>query len=287
MSSKLHVSDEQLFTIHLFSAFVNNNYIKTDRNERQQLWKEGIKEVEALGLHSSLMSPIIIMAINHGLETDYSNWFIKNYNKMINSEQQVVKIINWNWEISVIRPILNFLNSFNNLKINLSNVRIKIKEFFNNNKLNEEEKKNFNKFIIIKELEDTIIILLYNEILKNEEMIKFFIENFITITIFSKTKKFIIYFMEKNRIKLFRYYFLKIFYSKKKYEYEEIIYEILTKNFDIFKVEGLMNNYNYIKGFMIDLNKFSIKKNIGLNFILKIWNEMNDDDDKIKMSSKL
>lgn len=50
-------------------------------------------------------------------------------------------------------------------------------------------------------------------------------------------------------IKLFK----KIIYSKK-YEYEEIIYEILTKNFNEYRIEELNdnnNNNNNIKGFMI------------------------------------
>src|SRR2546421_4497750 len=70
-----HVPDEKLFTINLFSAFVNNNYIKTDRNDWYYLWKVGIVEGEAIGLHSSAISPIMMMSMIHGLKFDFSNWF--------------------------------------------------------------------------------------------------------------------------------------------------------------------------------------------------------------------
>lgn len=276
--NRLHVSDKQLFTINLFSAFVNNNYIKTDRNDWQQLWKDGIKETEeSLGLHSSLIPPIIIMAIIYGLGTDYSNWFIPNYTNTSNT--------------SIIYSIFHFFNPFKNFKNsknNLSNAGIKIKKFFNNIKLNENEKKIFSKFIIIEELKDTIIFLLSNEILKNEKMTKCFIENFTIITTFSKKKIFKIYFMENNVIKLFKYYFFKIFYLfysffSKKYDHEEIIYEILTSNFKEFRIEELMDNNRRV--FMINLKKFYIK-NLKIKFVLKIWNEMNDNNKNL-MTSKL
>ncbi|CAB4477919.1 unnamed protein product [Rhizophagus irregularis] len=286
--NKLHVSDKQLFTINLFSAFVNNNYIKTDKNDwYQQIWKDGIKEAEALGLHSSLMPPIIIMAIIHGLGTDYSNWFIPNYERIKSSTSSTSSVYS---KLHFLNPFKNFKNFkiFKNSKINLSNAGIKIEKFFNNIKLNENEEKIFNKFIIIEELEDIIIFLLSNEILKNEKMTKCFVENFTMITTFSKKKLFKIYFIENNNvIKLFKYYFLKIFnlfysFYSKKYDYEEIIYEILTRNFNEFRIEELMDNN--IRIFMVDLKKFYIK-NYEIKFVLKIWNEMNDN--KNLMTSKL
>ncbi|RIA94753.1 hypothetical protein C1645_873214 [Glomus cerebriforme] len=274
-----YVNDEQLFTINLFATFVNNNYIKTDRNDWQHSWRIGIDNAEAIGLHKSLMSPIMMMGIVYGLGSNYSSWFLPTYDRIINSEWRI------NWDSWI----------FSTSSINLLDGGIKMKKFFNEMKLNEKEKNLFNKFIIIKKINNTMIFLFKSELLKNDEMIKCFIEMFINITTFSKSKSFIFYFIEKNWIKLFRFYFIKKLFYSKKYDYDGIIYESLIENFDTFRITSLLNDSKNLKGFMIDLNKFSLK-NLRLKVILKIWNGLNENDgnengrdnnNKIIMISKL
>jgi hypothetical protein len=171
---KLHVSDKQLFTLNLFAAFVNNDYIKTDKIDWYYFWQNGIDRAEMIGIHHSMIAPILLMSIINAIEFDFTSWYLKNY----------YTISGW--------TRLFFKDP------NIPKDGIKLTTFFNDIELNEIERQNFNKYIIIEQVEDTIIILLNSELLKNEGMVKCFIENFIIISMFSESKLFIIYFREKH-----------------------------------------------------------------------------------------
>src|SRR5688572_19686566 len=80
MPRKLHISDKQLFILNLFSAFVNNNYIKTDRRNWYNFWKDGIDKAETIEIHHSLIEPILLMSIINVLEfEDFPQWFLSTH----------------------------------------------------------------------------------------------------------------------------------------------------------------------------------------------------------------
>src|SRR5947208_1045765 len=119
---KLHLSDKELFTVNLFSAFVNNNYIKTNRIDWNYFWNDGINKAEAIGIHYTVVSPMLMMLIINGFngsEIEFTNWFLKNFDRR------------------------RFFKGLVTLKDG-----IKLTKFFNNIELTENEKQDFNKFII-------------------------------------------------------------------------------------------------------------------------------------------
>src|SRR5437016_1464070 len=90
-NTSIIVSDEKLFTIVLYSAFVNNEFLTSVRDIWKDSWVMGIAAGSALGLASWLISPMILMAIVHGLgfgvegvtAGSFAAWFMSLYKGFI------------------------------------------------------------------------------------------------------------------------------------------------------------------------------------------------------------
>ncbi|RIA87326.1 hypothetical protein C1645_827903 [Glomus cerebriforme] len=243
---------KKLFAIALYSAFVNNKQLTPIRDIWKNIWVMGTAAISAAGLIGLLISPIILTAIIHVLgfgkggiaANSFAAWFMSLYKGIVESGSL----------ISVLQSIGAASGS-------------KLTTYFNELELNDHEKQMLGNLVQIEDdiyqNNHMITFKLMSALLRNDIMLKCFVETFLTCPSFVECK-------------LFRFDFKESYLTMLKSEQTKvnnIIYNLLVSYYEESRVKYNFHDDNLI-GYDLDLNNYQ-SSNKMMNLLVEIWNYIN------------
>ncbi|RIA90642.1 hypothetical protein C1645_823093 [Glomus cerebriforme] len=278
--SKVHVSDKKLFTIILYSVFVNNEYLITLRDIWKNPWVTGTLAAIALGLVGLLISPIIIKSIAHVLGFNTGGIVTGSFGSRLMSwyggtitTGSVISILQSIGAVGL-GPFAIYLSSGIGAAIGTIIGAIggsELAKYFNKMELNDSETKILESFVQIDEQNkyNMIVFTLMPDLLNNDIMLKCFIEAFITCSSFSNFKLFHFNFKENNLSKSIEE------------KVNNTIYDLLIDNYGKNNVDIHFENFCIIRcrifGYYLNLKKFQ-SSNFMIKLLVDIWKHINEDN---------
>ncbi|CAG8572813.1 4220_t:CDS:1 [Funneliformis caledonium] len=281
----LIVPDKRLFTIILFIAFANNDFMPSFREIWNSPWVTGTAAAAAIGLTGLVVAPFILSAIISALgfgtegiaASSFGSWFMSLYGGIVESGS-VLSILQ-SYGAAGLPMVATYISGSVGTAIGIligaagGNM---LANYLDEMKLNEPEQQSFENFVQIEEKtfsndHSMVIFTLLPALLCNQIMLKCFIETFVSISPFSNSKSFKFYFNEK---------------SSSEEEKLHIIYDLLISNFNESRVESLLIK-DQIVGYGLDLNDYQAS-NVMIYILEEIWRQINVKGDiKSKIYSKI
>ncbi|EXX68851.1 uncharacterized protein OCT59_006308 [Rhizophagus irregularis] len=264
------ISDEKLFAIVLYSAFVSNNHLTSVRDVWKSPWITGTSGALAIGLVGAIVAPFILTAIIRGLgfglggiaAHSFGSWFMSLYRGTI-ARGSVVSILQSIGAVGL-GALSIFLSSGFGAAIGILIGAIggfKLAEYLTEINLIKTEEQLLESFVQIEENNNIIIFKIKPALLYNEEALKCFFETFKSSSSFVNSKLFRIDFIE-NDLKL-----------KSEEERIHTVHNLLVDNYEKFRIECIYND-GYLVGYNVNLSDYK-PSDPKINTLVEIWNVMN------------
>ncbi|CAG8697324.1 uncharacterized protein OCT59_006307 [Rhizophagus irregularis] len=272
------VSDEKLFAIVLYSAFVNNDLIASIRDIWKNSWVTGTSGALVIGLVGALAAPFIISAIINGLgfgvggiaAKSFGSWYMSLHGGMI-ARGSLISILQ-SIGAAGLGPLGIFLTSSFGGAIGILIGAIggsNLASYFREMDLNGTERQLLERFIQIEESNyqnnSTIIVFtLMPALLYNDKMLRCFFETFVTSSPFANSKLFRFDFIENNLLKL-------------KSEEERVnytVYNSLISDYDKSRLEYIFRDDYFLIGYKLNLDDHK-PSNLIISTLVEVWNVLN------------
>ncbi|RGB37895.1 hypothetical protein C1646_740890 [Rhizophagus diaphanus] len=272
------VSDEKLFAIVLYSAFVNNDLIASIRDIWKNSWVTGTSGALVIGLVGALAAPFIISAIINGLgfgvggiaANSFGSWFMSLHGGVI-ARGSLISILQ-SIGAAGLGSLGIFLSSSVGGAIGILIGAIggsNLASYFREMDLNGTERLLLERFIQIEESNyqnnSTIIVFtLMPALLYNDKMLRCFFEAFVTSSPFANSKLFRFDFIENNLLKL-------------KSEEERVnytVYNSLISDYDKSRLEYIFRDDYFLIGYKLNLDDYK-PSNLIISTLVEVWNVLN------------
>ncbi|GES87213.1 interferon alpha-inducible protein 27-like protein 1 [Rhizophagus clarus] len=266
------LSDKKLFSIILYSAFVNHKYLTPVRDVWEEPWVIGISAALTLGLVGAIVAPIIVTAIIYALgfaaggvlAGSFAAWFMSLYEGTIASGS-LVSILQ-SIGAAGLGVLGTSISSGFGAAIGIIIGAIsgsELTKYLSAIDLNSAEEQILGKLVQIQENNNTDLFILMPALLYNDTILECFFDTFISSSLFANSK-------------LFRFYFKETNLSKLKSEEERVnhtAYNLLIGNFTESRVKYIFHD-NYLVGYDLNLTDFK-SSNPMINLLVEIWNVIN------------
>jgi hypothetical protein len=269
------VSDEKLFAIVLYSAFVNNKYLTSVRDIWKNPWVTGTSGALAIGLIGAVVAPFILSAIIYGLgfgaggiaANSFGSWFMSLYGGMI-ARGSLVSILQ-SIGAAGLGTLGLFLSSSFGAAIGILIGAIggtKLATYLKEMDLNETEEQMLESFVQIEEniYQDNNIIIfkLKPALLYDDKILKCFFDTFMSSSPFASSKLFRFDFIEDDLSKL-----------KSEEKLNQTVHNLLIDGYEKSRVECIFQD-NYLVGYNLNLSDYK-QSNLTVNALVEIWNVIN------------
>ncbi|GBB89207.1 hypothetical protein RclHR1_01590012 [Rhizophagus clarus] len=273
----LLVSDEKLFEIVLYSAFVNNEFLTSIRDIWKNPWVTGTSGAIAIGLIGAIIAPIIVSAIIYALgfgtggiaAGSFASWYMSLHNGMIvrGSLLSILQSIGASGLGSLGISISSSFGAAIGILIGVIGGS-KLGKFIEEMELNGTEKQMLESFVQIEENvyhnNNIIIFTLMPALLYNDKILKCFFETFITSSPFANSKLFRFDFIENN--------FLKLKSEEKRVNYT--VYNLLIDDYEKSRIDYIFQHDYFLTGYKLNLSGYK-PSNPMIYTLVEIWNVIN------------
>ncbi|GBB89206.1 hypothetical protein RclHR1_01590011 [Rhizophagus clarus] len=270
------VSDEKLFAIVLYSAFVNNKYITSVRDVWKNPWVTGTSGALAIGLVGAIVAPFILSAIIYALgfgaggvaANSFGSWFMSLYGGMI-ARGSLVSILQ-SIGAAGLGSLGIFLSSSFGATIGILIGAIggsKFATYLREIDLNETEEQMLESFVQIEENtyqnNNIIIFKLKPVLLYDDKILKCFFETFKSCSSFASSKLFRFDFIENDLLKL----------KSQEERLNDIVHNLLIGDYEKSRVERIFHD-DYLVGYNLNLSDYK-QSNLTVIALVEIWNVIN------------
>ncbi|GBB89205.1 hypothetical protein RclHR1_01590010 [Rhizophagus clarus] len=271
------VSDEKLFVIVLFSAFVNNNYITSVRDVWKNPWVIGTAGALSIGL-VALVAPFILSAIINALgftaegvlAGSFGAWFMSLYKGII-ARGSLVSILQSIGAAGLGALGIILSSGFGAAIVILLGAIYapKLAKYIKEMELNRTEEHTLESFVQIEEniyqdKNKIIIFKLKPALLYNDKILKCFLETFKSTSLFANSKLFRLDFIDDDLLRL----------KSEEERLNNIIHNLLIDDdCEKSRIEFIFHD-NYLVGCKLNLSGYK-PSDPKINLLVEIWKVLN------------
>jgi hypothetical protein len=266
------VSDEKLFAIVLYSAFVINGYLPSVRDIWKDPWVTGTSGAVAIGLVGAIVAPFILSAIIFGLgfgtegvaAGSFGAWFMSLYGGMI-VRGSLVAILQSIGAAGLGTLGISISGGFGAAIGTLIGAigGTKLADYFKERDLNDSEKPILESLVQIEQNGQMVIFALMPVLLYNDTILRSFFETFIGSSSFAESKLFRFDFKENNSSLL----------KSEQGNINNTVYNLLINKYDRSRVEYIFHD-DYLAGYDLNLSSYQPSDD-KIKLLVEIWKLLN------------
>ncbi|CAI2169308.1 6277_t:CDS:1 [Funneliformis geosporum] len=253
------ISDQTLFKMVIFIAFVHGEFITSENNNWDIFWTIGSFAVVTIGNLS--VSPFFLTAMIRKFEFMTADAF-GTWIKSLSENNSFISILE-TFGTASFEVFEKFINK--SLRHTLGEkVGPKLTEILDDIPFTEKEKQYFERFVQIEDttLNNMVILTLMPALLYNDLMLKCFIDAFTSSSSFVTSKLFRFDFKDDNSTRL----------KSEEGSVNDTIYTSLINNFEVSRVKYIWKGEDLV-GYNLDLNDYEIS-DVVKKILVAIWKKI-------------